>query len=108
MGRRMADRECVDLDISLYGGVGDSYGLDMQWTQPGGALAAGLRTPAEVHIDRARLQAAQIDIPAYGKVLWNSLFESRSALEVFVQARAAAVQTGMDLRVRLHTSPQAR
>lgn len=95
--------EYADLEISLRRSQGNTYAVEMRFSQPGSDadIRLGQGRTISVQLDQQALIATAFDPAAYGKLLSESLFADNEMLAGFQQARASAGTSGSPLRMRL-------
>lgn len=95
--------EYADLEISLRRSHGNTYAVEMRFSQPGSDadIRLGQGKAISVQFDQQALFATAYDPAAYGKLLSESFFADKEILAGFQQARASAGTSGSPLRVRL-------
>jgi hypothetical protein len=99
----------ADLELSFRRGKGDSYAVEMQFSQPGSDadIRLGQGGTLSVQFDHQALLDAVYDPAKYGELLSKSLFADKDLLAGFQQARASAGTTQRSLRLRLLISLDA-
>jgi hypothetical protein len=95
----------ADLELGLHRRDAASYSVDLRFTRPRDEVEVRPRQ-ATAQFDFARLISLAGDVPAYGKLLSESLFGDADLRAAFAQARGT-LQDGMSLRVRLFVGPSA-
>ena len=92
----------VTLELTLACSHSQNYVADLRVTSAGShAPVAPLAAPMPVALDFARLRALTLDPHAYGAALSTMLFARAELSAGFAQARVAAAQQGVPLRLRL-------
>ncbi len=98
--------QSTDLEIYLYRGDRDGYSIELRFSDPGSqVLQAPVR--GSCAFDLTGLLSKAIDPQAYGQALSASLFCDAAVAGMFRLVRAAAQQTGKNLRLRLFIDPGA-
>lgn len=99
----------ADLELSFRRGKGNSYTVEMRFSQPGSDadIRMGQGGIISVQFDHQALLEAAFDPVRYGELLSNSLFTDKDILAGFQQARASAGTAQKPLRLRLFISPDA-
>lgn len=103
----MAD--VADLELLLRRWDAGRYLLDLRVSMPGSdAEVRPLRDrPAPAQIDLAALRSLALDPQAYGAALTQMVFADPAAATAFAQARAAAQDHGVALRIRVALTADA-
>ena len=99
----------ADLELSFRRGKGNSYTVEMRFSQPGSDadIRMGQGGTISVQFDHQALVEAAHDPVKYGELLSKSLFADKDLLAGFLQARASAGTAQKPLRLRLFISPDA-
>jgi hypothetical protein len=93
----------ADLELRIDGAPG-AWQLSMRLTRPGDQ-ADLQRGPFATGLDPELLRSHDGDPAAYGAALSAMLFVEAAAVVVFAEARAVVLNSGGQLRVRLHLPP---
>ena len=101
--------DLADLEFSLHRRDGNSYSVEMRFSQPNSDADIRLGTGESTNatFDLPTLQALIADPEEYGKMLAESLFADANVLSGFSQARVSAQSLQVPLRVRFLIGPSA-
>ena len=99
----------ADLELSFRRGKGNSYIVEMRFSQPGSDadIRLGQGGTITARFNHQALLETAFDPAKYGELLSKSLFADKDLLASFQQARASAGTAQRPLRLRLFISPDA-
>lgn len=105
--------ECADIELTIHRQDQQNYAVDFRFTdsdpdnQTEVRLGAGQAAFAVFDFEKLQEHAELGEMQEYGKLLTQNVFSSENLRVAFAQARAAADQTRVPLRLRLNIHPSA-
>lgn len=97
----------ADLEIGISAHEAGTYKIDLRYTSPG---ADGVSSPGEkpiIPIDAKELKKYHLSHDDYGQKLVDYLFKNKVISDQFIEARSAARQAKVPLRLRLAIGQEA-